>query len=117
MQIIEVSSLRLPDTGTLVMLTKFYLNFTHSSPKYIQLLTPLFQKYFANIPLPKLPTGTGPDGFTVSYFKTFSDLLTPLLMGAFNHIIEGQSFHQETLLALISMPQTDHTTWSDYRPF
>lgn len=67
----------------------------------------------------KLNKRPGPDGFSALYYWVFSDSLSPILANAFNTLLNGQSFKQETLTAIICMlpkPQTDDTIWSNYRP-
>lgn len=60
----------------------------------------------------------GPGGFSATYYKKIADLLSPILVNAYNTILTGQAFRSETLTATISMlpkPQKDDS-WSNYRP-
>lgn len=51
----------------------------------------------------KLHKRPGPDGFSATYYKRFSTLLSPLLTEAFNSLLLGHSFRPEILLASIYM--------------
>lgn len=59
----------------------------------------------------------GPDGLTASYYKHFTDLLTPLLSEAFNSILKGRSFNADSPHATISMipkTQSDGSSWTNF---
>lgn len=67
----------------------------------------------------KLNKRPGPDGFSSLYYRTFAEILSPLLTKAYNTILKGKSFRQESLMAIICMipkPNTDHTSYNNYRP-
>lgn len=67
----------------------------------------------------KLNKRPGPDGFSALYFQTFSEPLSPVLANAFNSLLKGHSFRQETLTAIICMlpkPHTNKIIWTNYRP-
>lgn len=67
----------------------------------------------------KTSTAPGPDGFYSSYYKKFASLLTPNLTKLFNHILNGNHFPEEMLLAnlsLIPKPPKDHSLPQNYRP-
>lgn len=55
----------------------------------------------------------GPDGYSALYYQTFTETLSPILADAFNILLEGHSFRQETLAATICMipkSQSDDTS-------
>lgn len=54
----------------------------------------------------KLRTHPGPDGQSATYYKKFSDLLSPLLVDAYNALLDGHSFRTESLTAAKSDTQT-----------
>lgn len=45
----------------------------------------------------------GPDGYTLLYYKTFSEKLAPQFLAAFNSIRDGQTMPMETLMAHITV--------------
>ena len=67
----------------------------------------------------KTSTAPGPDGYSSLYYKKFAPLLAPHLKNLFNHILEGNTFPREMLLAnlsLIPKPNKDHSLPQNYRP-
>ena len=67
----------------------------------------------------KLDKAPGPDGFSSSYYKTFSSILTPYLVRFFNHMTEGDPIERQLNLAYISVipkPEKDHSLVENYRP-
>lgn len=61
----------------------------------------------------------GPYGFSALYYKTFIDILSPVLANTFNSLLDNHSFRRETLTAIICIlpkPHTDDSIWSNYRP-
>lgn len=60
-----------------------------------------------------------PDGYSALYYRTFTKTLSPILAEAFNVILDGQSFRQESLTAIVCMlskPLTDDTSCTNYHP-
>lgn len=71
--------------------------------------------------LKQLRTGKspGPDGLTVSYYKTFHDILTPHLTTTFNALSSSSQVNKDLLeahITLILKPGKDETLVSNYRP-
>uniref|UniRef100_A0A803JA29 Reverse transcriptase domain-containing protein n=1 Tax=Xenopus tropicalis TaxID=8364 RepID=A0A803JA29_XENTR len=67
----------------------------------------------------KLPKTPGPDGFPALYYKKFSHILIPHLTKMFNHLLTGDKFQAQTLMASIipiPKPDTDLTECKNYRP-
>lgn len=67
----------------------------------------------------KLNKRPGPDGYSALYYKTFSEILSPILTETFNKLLDGHSFQQETLMAIVCMlpkPLSDDTSCVNYRP-
>lgn len=65
----------------------------------------------------KLNKRPGPKGFSALYYRLFSETLFPILVNAFNFLLKGQAFRQETLTVIICMlpkPHADDTTWTNY---
>lgn len=66
----------------------------------------------------KLGKRPGPDGLSVTYYKKFADLLSPLLERAYNSLLDGRSFRTKsiTAISMIPKPHTDDSTWSNFGP-
>ena len=67
----------------------------------------------------KLNKRPGPDGFTARYYRSYKDLLSPMMVEAFNDLLNRRSFRQESLTATICMipkPHSDSTCCDNYRP-
>lgn len=67
----------------------------------------------------KINKRPGPDGFTALYYRTFTDIISPMLVEAFNDLLNNKSFRQESLLAIICMipkPHSDDSLCTNYRP-
>lgn len=67
----------------------------------------------------KTSTAPGPDGYSTSYYKKFSHILSPKLATLYNHILRGNNFPAEMLLAnmsLIHKPHKDHSLPQNFRP-
>lgn len=61
----------------------------------------------------------GPDGFTPRFYKSFKDLLTPIMKQTFNSVSSSQPFVPQGMQAYISLipkPEKDHTLCGSYRP-
>lgn len=61
----------------------------------------------------------GPDGYSALYYRTFTELLSPILANAFNVLLNDLSFEQESLMAIvctIPKPLSDATSCAGYRP-
>lgn len=61
----------------------------------------------------------GPDGFTPRFYKTFKDLLVPIMKRTFNSVSVLQPFvsqGMQVFISLIPKPEKDHTLCGNYRP-
>lgn len=59
------------------------------------------------------------DGFTLRFYKTFKDLLVPIMKRTFNSVSALQPFVPQGMQAFISLipkPEKDHTLCGNYRP-
>lgn len=60
----------------------------------------------------------GPDGYTARFYKTFQDIITPILKETYNSISSIQSFvpqSTEAHIILIPKSEKDHTLCKNYR--
>lgn len=67
----------------------------------------------------KMGKAPGPDGYTLSYYKTFAEKLAPRFIAAYNSVCEGKRILTETLLAHITViPKEgkDPSQCPSYRP-
>lgn len=67
----------------------------------------------------KLNKRPGPDGYSTLYYRTYSDIISPMLAEAFNDILKNRSFRQESLMAIVCMipkSQSDDSLSTNYRP-
>lgn len=61
----------------------------------------------------------GPDGFPISFFKTFNGKLAPLLLSVFNESLESDSLPPtliQATIALLLKKDKDQTSCGSYRP-
>lgn len=61
----------------------------------------------------------GPDGYTARFYKSFQDIITPILKETYNSISSIQSFvpqSTEAHIILIPKPEKDHTLCKNYQP-
>lgn len=61
----------------------------------------------------------GPDGYFNEFYKTFKDLLAPLLLKAYHHALECKAMAPswtEATIVVIHKEGKDPAEWQSYRP-
>lgn len=91
-----------------------------SATEAAQLEHPIRLEELASV-LKSAPPGKapGPDGFTIPYYKTFSEALSGPFLQAFNSILRDDPFPTDSLRAWITVipkPDRDPALCSNYRP-
>ncbi|XP_063799964.1 msx2-interacting protein [Pseudophryne corroboree] len=112
-----------PDLSRKASIAEFLreINFPTLTPEEVESLENPYTLAELEEAVKTTPNGRspGPDGFSLAYYKTFGDVLLPMMLRAFNQVSDQSSFSPQSMLAHITVIHKegkDPSHCSSYRP-